>query len=124
MTCGTATRLSCSPVACIRRSLRRDSVTRRWGSRLTCTATLPTRCKATLPLSLTRRCRLPKGGLRGQNSVDSNFGSNEPRDDLQGFELPQYFNHIRPRGGVVTQRSAKPFTPVQFRAWPPTNCAC
>ena len=24
-----------------------------------------------------------------------------------------------PRGGVVTQRSAKPFTPVQFRAWPP-----
>ena len=26
----------------------------------------------------------------------------------------------RPRGGVVTQRSAKPFTPVQFRAWPPT----
>ena len=27
----------------------------------------------------------------------------------------------RPRGGVVTQRSAKPFTPVQFRAWPPLN---
>ena len=26
----------------------------------------------------------------------------------------------RPRGGVVTQRSAKPFTPVQFRAWPPS----
>src|SRR5262249_51401529 len=26
---------------------------------------------------------------------------------------------LRPRGGVVTQRSAKPFTPVQFRAWPP-----
>src|SRR5215467_14147312 len=26
----------------------------------------------------------------------------------------------RPRGGVVTQRSAKPCTPVQFRAWPPT----
>jgi hypothetical protein len=26
---------------------------------------------------------------------------------------------VRPRGGVVTQRSAKPFTPVQFRAWPP-----
>ena len=24
-----------------------------------------------------------------------------------------------PRGGVVTQRSAKPFTPVQFRTWPP-----
>src|SRR5262249_25781827 len=24
-----------------------------------------------------------------------------------------------PRGGVVTQRSAKPFTPVQFRPWPP-----
>ena len=24
-----------------------------------------------------------------------------------------------PRGGVVTRRSAKPFTPVQFRAWPP-----
>ena len=31
--------------------------------------------------------------------------------------------HRRPRGGVVTQRSAKPFTPVQFRAWPPT-CGC
>ncbi len=27
----------------------------------------------------------------------------------------------RPRGGVVTQRSAKPFTPVQFRAWPPAK---
>src|SRR5215467_8884198 len=27
----------------------------------------------------------------------------------------------RPRGGVVTQRSAKPCTPVQFRAWPPIN---
>ena len=27
---------------------------------------------------------------------------------------------LRPRGGVVTHRSAKPFTPVQFRAWPPT----
>src|SRR5262249_59955456 len=26
-----------------------------------------------------------------------------------------------PRGGVVTQRSAKPCTPVQFRAWPPIN---
>src|SRR5881628_3331780 len=24
-----------------------------------------------------------------------------------------------PRGGVVTQRSAKPCTPVQFRSWPP-----
>src|SRR4029078_4292206 len=24
-----------------------------------------------------------------------------------------------PRGGVVTQRSAKPFTPVQSRPWPP-----
>ncbi len=28
-----------------------------------------------------------------------------------------------PRGGVVTQRSAKPFTPVQFRAWPPAFAA-
>src|ERR1700742_837614 len=26
-----------------------------------------------------------------------------------------------PRGGVVTQRSAKPFTPVQFWSWPPMN---
>src|SRR5712692_7874035 len=26
----------------------------------------------------------------------------------------------RPRGGVVTQRTANPRTPVQFRAWPPT----
>src|ERR1051326_7687307 len=25
-----------------------------------------------------------------------------------------------PRGGVVTQRTANPRTPVQFRAWPPT----
>src|SRR4051794_20299449 len=24
-----------------------------------------------------------------------------------------------PRGGVVTQRTANPRTPVQFRAWPP-----
>ena len=26
---------------------------------------------------------------------------------------------IRPRGGVVTQRTANPYTPVRFRAWPP-----
>ncbi len=26
---------------------------------------------------------------------------------------------LRPRGGVVTQRTANPRTPVQFRAWPP-----
>src|SRR4029077_11801583 len=26
---------------------------------------------------------------------------------------------VGPRGGVVTQRSAKPCTPVQFRPWPP-----
>ena len=30
---------------------------------------------------------------------------------------------VWPRGGVVTQRSAKPFTPVQFRPWPPLTCA-
>jgi hypothetical protein len=24
-----------------------------------------------------------------------------------------------PRGGVVTQRTANPYTPVRFRAWPP-----
>lgn len=27
---------------------------------------------------------------------------------------------LRPRGGVVTCRTANPFTPVRFRAWPPT----
>ena len=27
---------------------------------------------------------------------------------------------LRPRGGVVTQRTANPLTPVRFRAWPPT----
>ena len=26
---------------------------------------------------------------------------------------------MRPRGGVVTQRTANPYTPVRFRAWPP-----
>ncbi len=26
----------------------------------------------------------------------------------------------RPRGGVVTRRTANPFTPVRFRAWPPS----
>src|SRR5580704_11542136 len=36
-------------------------------------------------------------------------------DRLQPRRCPS-----RPRGGVVTQRSAKPCTPVQFRAWPPT----
>src|SRR5579872_2215144 len=30
------------------------------------------------------------------------------------------FFEMRPRGGVVTQRSAKPFTPVQFWSWPPS----
>lgn len=29
----------------------------------------------------------------------------------------------RPRGGVVTHRTANPFTPVRFRAWPPTSHA-
>jgi hypothetical protein len=33
---------------------------------------------------------------------------------------PSRRNDRWPRGGVVTQRSAKPFTPVQFRAWPPS----
>jgi hypothetical protein len=28
---------------------------------------------------------------------------------------------VGPRGGVVTQRSAKPFTPVQFWSWPPNK---
>src|SRR5215471_19433786 len=32
---------------------------------------------------------------------------------------PQARRREWPRGGVVTQRSAKPFTPVQFRPWPP-----
>src|SRR3954463_3279316 len=36
-------------------------------------------------------------------------------------ESQQLRRHPRPRGGVVTQRSAKPFTPVQFRPWPPTS---
>jgi hypothetical protein len=32
---------------------------------------------------------------------------------------------MRPRGGVVTQRSAKPCTPVQFWSWPPsTSSGC
>ena len=30
----------------------------------------------------------------------------------------------RPRGGVVTQRTANPRTPVQFRAWPPISGIC
>jgi hypothetical protein len=29
---------------------------------------------------------------------------------------------VGPRGGVVTQRSAKPFTSVQFWSWPPFIC--
>src|SRR6266566_5612661 len=32
---------------------------------------------------------------------------------------PYMSSPMGPRGGVVTQRSAKPCTPVQFRAWPP-----
>src|SRR5262249_39826592 len=32
----------------------------------------------------------------------------------------QVFPPVGPRGGVVTQRSAKPFTPVQFWSWPPS----
>ena len=34
------------------------------------------------------------------------------------FHLPPQLRRW-PRGGVVTQRSAKPCTPVQFRTWPP-----
>src|SRR2546430_6485265 len=33
---------------------------------------------------------------------------------------PSYIAMPGPRGGVVTQRTANPRTPVQFRAWPPT----
>src|SRR6185312_11480691 len=32
---------------------------------------------------------------------------------------PTRISSERPRGGVVTQRTANPRTPVQFRAWPP-----
>src|SRR5262249_41385169 len=37
---------------------------------------------------------------------------------------PSQYQELRPRGGVVTQRSAKPCTPVQFRAWPPRLSSC
>src|SRR5260370_10977879 len=49
----------------------------------------------------------------------SNSGSNGLAKDLAFAENTNYINSVRPRGGVVTQRSAKPCTPVQFRPWPP-----
>jgi hypothetical protein len=33
--------------------------------------------------------------------------------------ISKVISRLGPRGGVVTQRSAKPFTPVQFWSWPP-----
>src|SRR5262249_21096926 len=33
--------------------------------------------------------------------------------------ISKVLSRLGPRGGVVTQRSAKPFTPVQFWSWPP-----
>jgi hypothetical protein len=45
-------------------------------------------------------------------------GRREGRHCLIACE-PLAIRAVGPRGGVVTQRSAKPCTPVQFRAWPP-----
>src|SRR5581483_6668263 len=39
---------------------------------------------------------------------------------LAGPSRPAFL-FLRPRGGVVTQRTANPRTPVQFRAWPPSS---
>src|SRR5579863_5265501 len=40
---------------------------------------------------------------------------------IAASRLPGFFRQfsLRPRGGVVTQRTANPRTPVRFRAWPP-----
>jgi hypothetical protein len=81
---------------------------------------MPIRCKVMSPSDLTRQWWMPKVALLAKNrTLGSNFGSTE---HLRIWTSAEHFiniNHIRPRGGVVTQRSAKPFTPVQFRAWPP-----
>ena len=71
-------------------------------------------------LKLDSAMQVAKSRLAGPKiGSDSNSGSNKPvtLSTLTGNTID--INHIRPRGGVVTQRSAKPFTPVQFRAWPP-----
>lgn len=40
---------------------------------------------------------------------------------FRGFgELLNEYKLMGPRGGVVTQRIANPWTPVQFRPWPPS----
>jgi hypothetical protein len=36
------------------------------------------------------------------------------------FFSPRLARAVWPRGGVVTQRTANPCTPVRFRAWPPS----
>src|SRR5579863_8313188 len=47
-----------------------------------------------------------------------------PLSVIAASRLPGIFRHLLlgPRGGVVTQRTANPRTPVQFRAWPPLLC--
>ena len=40
---------------------------------------------------------------------------------IEGSREPRQRGQERPRGGVVTQRTANPRTPVQFRAWPPIS---
>ena len=34
-------------------------------------------------------------------------------------DLNTFYDKIRPRGGMVTQRIANPFIPVRFWTWPP-----
>jgi hypothetical protein len=53
--------------------------------------------------------------------LSENAGKRSFRKSFCSLDFQLGINHIRPRGGVVTQRSAKPCTPVQFRAWPPQS---
>jgi hypothetical protein len=116
----TATPRNFSPVASIQGSPLSGSAMRRPGLRQTLIRTLPTRCRVKLRQSLTRRCRLRKVASPVRNrSCGSKFGSLQRFDTWLRYRLLLHIKQLRPRGGVVTQRSAKPFTPVQFRAWPP-----
>ena len=114
------TRPNCSQAACIRRSLRSDLGMLRLGLRWIFIRMLPPQCRVKLQRNLTRRCRLRKVVWRAKNrSCGSKFGSIHRFGTRLHYPLLLNINKLRPRGGVVTQRSAKPFTPVQFRAWPP-----
>src|SRR5262245_63697602 len=70
----------------------------------------------------------PREGLKVRDSCGKEpEKASSRRDFAERRVVPRkvllYSGRGWPRGGVVTQRTANPRTPVQFRAWPPPASA-